>query len=788
MIQPQCPGPQSCGGGESHTPFINRWTANRESKMKKVKTGGGWPAVWYTWRKARESGGLLKFWRAMRSRNACKTCALGMGGQKGGMVNEAGHFPEVCKKSMQAMAADMQGAIQPEFWQRFGAKEMRAMSPRELEHAGRLTEPMLYEPSTGHYRPIRWDDALGRIAGKLAETPADETFWYFSGRSSNEAGFLLQMFARLFGTNNVNNCSYYCHQASGVGLTSVTGSGTATIVLDDLDQADCVFVIGGNPASNHPRLMRTLLDVRRRGGKVIVINPLVETGMVNFSVPSDVRSLLFGSEIASHYTQPHIGGDLALLTGIAKRVLELGKHDEEFLTSHTNHWPELKASLEAYSWDELTEKSGVSYDEIDELAKQYSEAKRAVFSWTMGITHHEHGVQNVQAIGNLALLRGMVGRPGVGLMPIRGHSNVQGIGSVGVTPKLKDALFDRLQTHFGVELPTTAGRDTMACIDGAASGELKVGFCLGGNLYGSNPDSQFADHALSQLDQLVFMSTTLNTGHAHGLAKETIVLPVLARDEEPQPTTQESMFNFVRMSDGGPQRLEGPRSEVDVIASIAKLVADKQGESNAGLAAIDWQSMQDTGKIRDAIGKIVPGFEQIESIDQNKQEFQIGGRTFHDPQFATHDRRANLHTHTMPELQGDANELRVMTIRSEGQFNTVVYEDYDLYRGVEGRNVILMNPDDLPRFGLAADDKVTIRGPAGKMEHVRTVAFPEIRAGNAAMYYPEANVLVNRNLDPDSKTPAFKCVLVTVEKQPPVVVASPQPAAEPAANVGAEAP
>ncbi|MEQ8836371.1 MAG: molybdopterin-dependent oxidoreductase, partial [Lacipirellulaceae bacterium] len=287
--------------------------------MKKVKTGGGWPAVAYTFRKAQEAGGLWKLWKAMRSKNACKTCALGMGGQRGGMVNESGHFPEVCKKSLQAMVADMQGAITTEFWQKYTPEMLKGFTPKELEDCGRLTQPVLYTPELKRYQPISWDEAYERISRKLKELTSEETFWYFSGRSSNEAGFLLQMFARLYGTNNVNNCSYYCHQASGVGLTSVTGSGTATIQLEDLDEADMVFVIGGNPASNHPRLQRTLMQVRRRGGEVIVINPIVETGMVNFSVPSDVRSLLFGSKIASLYVQPHIGGDLALLAGVAKR-------------------------------------------------------------------------------------------------------------------------------------------------------------------------------------------------------------------------------------------------------------------------------------------------------------------------------------------------------------------------------------------------------------------------------------------------------------------------------------
>ncbi|TWT47708.1 FdhF/YdeP family oxidoreductase [Botrimarina hoheduenensis] len=743
--------------------------------MRRVRTGGGWPAVAYTLKKAREAGGLWKFWKAMRSRNACKTCALGMGGQRGGMVNEAGSFPEVCKKSMQAMAADMQGAIPAAFWQRFGIAEMRAMTPKQLEAAGRLTTPLVVDQRDAqgrpaHYRPITWDEALERIVNRLAELSPDQSFWYFSGRSSNEAGFLLQLVARLYGTNNVNNCSYYCHQASGVGLASVTGSGTATLVLEDLDQCDLVFVIGGNPASNHPRLMRTLMDLRRRGGQVIVINPIRETGLVNFSVPSDVRSLLFGSEIASLYVQPHIGGDLALLTAVAKRLVEQGAHDEAFLSANTNGWEELKASYERVGWDELVAKSGVDRPTIDRIAEGYARSRGAVFSWTMGITHHAHGVQNVQAIANLALLRAMVGRPGAGLMPIRGHSNVQGIGTVGVTPQLKDAVFQRLQTHFGVTLPTTAGRDTLACMEDAAAGKLRFGLCLGGNLYGSNPDATFAAKALGALDQLVYLSTTLNTGHAWGVARETLILPVLARDEEPEPTTQESMFNYVRLSDGGPRRHDGPRSEVRLIAELADRLAQrlsaKQGPCQLG--AIDWRTLRHTGNLRQAIAQVIPGMEALGAIDKTKQEFQIEGRTFHTARFATPDGRAKLFAHHLPPLAGGApQEMRLMTLRSEGQFNTVVYEEDDLYRGVEGRRVILLHPEDLARLGLSDEQQVCVSGPAGRMEHVRAVAFPAIRAGNAAMYYPEANVLVGRTVDPQSKTPAFKCVLVRVEAQAP---------------------
>ena len=725
--------------------------------MKRIPSGGGWPAVRYAWQKSQEVGGLLRMWKALRTKNTCKTCALGMGGQKGGMVNEIGGFPEVCKKSLQAMASDMQGAIKPEFWSTYSIEELRNFSPRELESCGRLVQPLLYRYGQKYYRPIEWPQALERVVAKLKSLPARQTFWYCSGRSSNEAGFLQQLFARMYGTNNVTNCSYYCHQASGVGLTSSLGSGTATILLEDLECADLVFVIGGNPSSNHPRMMTTLMRVRRRGGEVIVVNPVREAGLVEFRVPSNLRSMLFGTKIATLYIQPHVGGDLALLTGIAKRIDEMEAQDEPFLRTHCENYDQWIGHLREIPWSAICTKSGVVRSEIDQIAEKYAAARKVVFCWTMGITHHAHGVQNVQAIANLALMRAMVGRPHAGLLPIRGHSNVQGIGSVGVTPKLKSKIFERLQNHFGVELPVDEGLDTLGCIEASYAGKLKMGFCLGGNLYGSNPDAGYTCEALSRLDMQVYLSTTLNTGHAHGLAEETLILPVLARDEEPQPTTQESMFNFVRLSNGGPPRHDGPRPEVEVIAEIAERVLSSSGP-------IDWQSMRNTGRIREAIAKVVPGFEKIGKIDKTKEEFQIEGRTFHTPRFPTDSGRAVLHPHDLPDLQGRAGELRLITGRSEGQFNTVVYEEEDLYRGQDRRDVILVNPQDIKRLGLTENEPVTVRSAIGSMSSILVRPFPQIKAGNVLMYYPEANQLVSRRTDKLSRTPAFKGGVVTLER------------------------
>ncbi len=738
--------------------------------MKSVKAGGGFPAIWYTVRKARDAGrgpfglrtvrGVISMYSALRSRNACKTCALGMGGRQGGMVNERGRFPEVCKKSVQAMAADLQGGLPPHFFDPrhggFDFEHLKRLTPRELELSGRLTRPLYAGPGDASYREIPWDDAIELVAERMVAADPDRSFFYFSGRSSNEAGFLLQLVARLYGTNNVNNCSYYCHQASGVGLSSVTGSGTATVVLEDLDHADLVFLVGGNPASNHPRLMRTLVDLRRRGGRVIVINPLHETGLVRFKVPSDPVSLLFGSQIADQYIKPHIGGDIALLTGIAKRVLERDGADLDFLSQACDGWPELRERLEALAWSEIVEGCGVSQAEIDEITTMYLESKRTIFAWAMGITHHEHGVQNVQAIANLAMMRGMLGKPGVGLLPLRGHSNVQGIGSMGVVPQLKEAVLERLESEFDVTMPRTPGLDTMACMERANEGGIDFSWLLGGNLYGSNPDAAFASSALGRIGFSVQLSTTLNTGHMHGRAREQLILPVLARDEESQSTTQESMFNFVRLSEGGKARHSGPRSEVSVISSIAKRVL--------GTDPVDFSLMEDHGTIREAIGRIIPGYQAIGTISKGGREFQIDGRTFHEPRFATSSGRAQLHVVDLPRLDLAPDELRLMTVRSEGQFNTVVYEEHDLYRGQERRDVILMNELDMQRFGLALNDRVTVSSATGEMHSILVRSY-DIREGNACMYFPESNVLVPRAVDPKSATPSFKSVRIRVRRE-----------------------
>jgi molybdopterin-dependent oxidoreductase alpha subunit len=728
---------------------------------KTPRSAGGWGAILYSLKWARFSGGLWPMLRALATKNSCKSCALGMGGQQGGMRNERGSFPEVCNKSILAQAADMQGALPADFFTTNDISSLSQRSPLELELSGRLTQPVFCDPDSTHYRPITWDEAIDRIVGKIKSTPPARTFFYSSGRSSNEAGFLLQLLARVFGTNNVNNCSYYCHQASGVGMSESLGTGTATVQLKDLEATDLIFLIGANPASNHPRFMRTFMEIRRRGGKVIVINPVREPGLENFAVPSDIKSLFFGSEIASDYIQPHIGGDIGLLKGIGKALFEISENNagvlsHDFIENHTEDFSAYKSELENISWDDLEASSGVPRDTMRGIAQKYSKAKNVVFAWAMGITHHTHGVQNVQSIVNLALMRGMTGRKNAGLLPLRGHSNVQGIGSLGFTPQLKQAFFDNLESTCKLSLPTKKGLDTLACMEASHKGKFDFAWNLGGNLFGSNPDSRFTTTALGKIDFVLYMNTTLNQGHFLGRGKSTLILPVLARDEEPQPTTQESMFSYVRMSDGGKSRHIGPRSEVSVIAEVAEKLLPSQ--------PISWKELQQHGNIRKMIGSIVPGFEKMGTIDKSKKEFHIDGRTLHSPQFGTASGRARFHVCPLPDnsqAMNTGNRFKLMTVRSEGQFNTVVYELQDRYRGIRSRDVVLMNPEDIASRGFQEGQKVTVKNKTGKMTGLMIQPF-NIRSGNILMYYPEANVLVPRNHDAQSQTPSFKSIDVVL--------------------------
>jgi molybdopterin-dependent oxidoreductase alpha subunit len=719
----------------------------------RLAAGGGFAAIWYVLQRGREVG-LLKLYRRLRSRNACKTCAVGMGGQRGGMVNEAGHFPEVCKKSVQAQAGDMAPPISEDFFRTTPIAQLEQLSSRECERLGRLTFPILAEQSDTHFRRISWDEAYERAARAFREADPHEVFFYSSGRASNEAAYLMMLVARAYGTTNINNCSFYCHQASGVALSQVYGSGTSSITLDDLAQADLALVAGANPASNHPRLLTQLIELRDRGGKVLVVNPLKELGLVRFRLPSQAKSLLFGSKVSDIYLQPHIGGDIALYKALLKGVIEQGGVNQPFVDQHTTGWDAVRADIEMTSWDELERSSGVPRSSIDAAVSEIVGAQRGIFLWAMGLTHHVHGVDNILALSNLALARGWLGRPGCGLLPIRGHSNVQGVGSMGVAPELKKAFTARLKELYEIDASRPRGYDTYQSLEAAHEGKIRAAFLLGGNLFSSNPDRAWASQALRGIPFTLSLTTKLNEGHLHGRGRTALIVPVLARDEEAQATTQESMFNYVRMSDGGVPAVPGDfRSEVEVIASFAERVLPP--------GRFDWKSLRSHQRLREEIARVVPGFTAMDQIDRTRQEFQIEGRTFHEPRFQTDDGKARFAVTPIAMGAPAPDEFRLMTLRSEGQFNTVVYEEEDLYRGNRRRDVVMMSSSDAAALRLKEGDRVRVKTEAGEMS--ASVAFADIRPRNIAMYYPEANLLVPRKIDARSKTPAFKSVAARIE-------------------------
>jgi len=720
---------------------------------RRPRSAGGLAAVRYTIAKGIEAGGVTTMTRRLARNNACKTCAVGMGGQRGGMRNEAGSFPEVCKKSVQAQAADMQPPIGEDFFERYAVADLERLSGRELEAAGRLGFPLLWREGDRHLRRVSWGEAMDVAAAALRACPPSRAFFYASGRSSNEAGFLLQCFARAWGTNNVNNCSFYCHQASSVALASALGTGTATVRLEDLGSADLAVVVGANPASNHPRLITQLVDLRRRGGRVVVVNPLRELGLVRFRVPSSVRSMMFGSEVSDLYLQPHVGGDVALLKLLLQEIVERGALDRGFLDGHVDGWSAVEADLGAVRRDDLLAACGVPVEQVRAAADTIAASRATIWAWAMGITQHAHGVDNVQAIANLALARGMVGRPGAGLLPIRGHSNVQGIGSVGVAPTVKAEFARRLGEIYGIEVPEGAGLHTLASVEAADRGEIDVALLLGGNLFGASPDRTWTGRALRRIGTAIHVTTKLNEGHVHGRGRTNLLLPAVARDEETQATTQESMFSFVRLSDGGSIAASAEmRPETAIVSALAAAVLPP--------GPVDFASLADHRALRRAIAAVVPGYHAIGDIDRTRSEFEVEGRVLHAPRFATPTGRALAVPTPVPEIRLAPGELRLMTLRSEGQFNTVVYEDEDFYRGNERRDVILLNEEDARARGLVRDQRVVAHNATGEMEVL--VRFAELPPGNAAMYYPEANVLVPRTIDERSATPAFKSATVSI--------------------------
>ena len=729
--------------------------------------GGGLPVI-QQWADYTLSPEGPKIWETLLQKSACLSCAWGAGGQNGGFSNELEEPLQRCAKSVEAIQSELQPAVRARFFERQTLAQLQQLTSQAADRLGRLSIPLILRAGQSHYERIAWDEVYDLVETAFRQPP-DRVASYSSGRSSNEAAFLLQLMLRALGSNNLADCSDLCHRASSVGLKAVFGTGTSLVSLESLRQSDCVVLIGSNAPANHPRLMNELIKLRDRGGTVIVINPVREVGLVKFGSPAfPLKSLVPGSEIASLFLQPIPGSDLALLVGIQKSLIDRQLIDLPFLQAHAENWEAIVAQVQSTSWEQIVATCGVTQAEIEAAATTISQASRVVFAWAMGITQQANGVENIFGIANTALLTGNAGKMGAGLMPIRGHSNVQGFGSMGVTNQLKDEIRMALEKLLGRSLNRVPGYDARSLVEAADTGKVDTLFCLGGNFYAANPDLQQAKRALAQVDTIIYLATKPNLGHFHGLARQnTLILPVYARFENPHKTTVESGNNFVRLNDPGKTHLQNAElvAEVDFITELAHRLH--------GNSPVDWRRLKDTQYVRQLIAQTIPGYEAIASIDATRTEFTISGRIFTTPHFPTPSGKAQMQptplpTLTLPRIEdfGVASSVcglvvALLTGRSYGQHNTVVYRAADRYRGMPHRHCILMNAEDVARAGLTDRQRVTVRGDADKLENIEIICGA-IRQGAALMFYPEANVLMKAKVDARSRTPAYKRVPVLV--------------------------
>ncbi|KVC35242.1 FdhF/YdeP family oxidoreductase [Burkholderia pseudomultivorans] len=669
--------------------------------------------------------------------------------------------------------------VTPEFFAANTVSSLLRMSDYELENMGRLTHPLVYDRASDTFRAVEWDDAFARIGEVLRALPPEQVEFYTSGRASNEAAYLYQLFARELGTNNFPDCSNMCHEPTSVGLPQSIGIGKGTVSLEDFDKCDLIISIGHNPGTNHPRMMGTLHECARRNVPIIVFNPLRERALERFADPQDMIEMAsFGStRIASTYYQVDAGGDAAALKGIMKALLQLDAErgdvlDREFIAQHTEGFDACAADLHATSWDDIERASGLSQAQLEEVALAYAKSNAAIVTYGMGITQHNKGTANVRLIADLLLMRGNIGKPGAGICPLRGHSNVQGNRTVGITEKPSADFLKKIEDVCGFTPPSHHGHDAVQAMQAMIDGRAKALLCLGGNFAVALPDPELSFPAMSKLDLSVHLGTKLNRSHLL-VAKETYILPVLGRTEldvqatGPQSITVEDSMSMVHASAGKLKPASDQlRSEPAIVAGIAHATLP-----NSKVAWLDL--IADYDRIRDLIDRTIPGFEAFNERIRTPGGFRLPlpptERVWPTPtgkaMFSVYQGVAED-----AEVLGGEQVLRLITLRSHDQYNTTVYGLDDRYRGVFGRrDVLFMNPADLAKYGLEHGDLVDIEtitasGRQLRLEKITAIEY-DIAPGSVGAYYPEANVLVPLDyIDKESGTPSYKSVPVRVAR------------------------
>ncbi|RAX44813.1 hypothetical protein DQ354_13515 [Arthrobacter sp. AQ5-06] len=735
----------------------------------------GVPGVYHSLEPALQHMGVVRAGKTLLALNQkdgfdCMSCAW----------PDPGHRKtfEFCENGAKAVTWEATPVvIGSEFWAENPVSELRQRSEYWLGMQGRLTEPVHKPAGEDHYRPVSWEQAFTIVADKLKGLPSpDQAAFYTSGRTSNEAAFLYQLFVRAYGTNNLPDCSNMCHESSGWAMGQTIGIGKATISYDDFAKADLIIVMGQNPGTNHPRMLTALEEAKEAGASIVAVNPLPEAGLVRYKNPQKVKGIIGrGTEIADQFLQVRIGGDMALLQAVSKRVLDAEAAnpgtvlDHAFLAEHCQGLEELREHLSQLDEAAVLTATGLRTDEIDELADRYLRAEKVIITWAMGITQHKKGVATIKEIINLLLLRGNIGKPGAGASPIRGHSNVQGDRTMGIWEQMPPAFMDALGKEFSFEPPREHGIDAVETIRQMRDGGVKVFVAMGGNFVGAISDTHAAFAAMENTELSVQISTKLNRSHTVTGA-EALILPTMGRTEIDM---QESGPQFVSVEDTvcavhashGTVRPVAPDllSEVAIVSRLARKVV---GDS----VQADWTGFEKNyDLIRDHISHVVSGCE-----DYNRKIRQDGGFVLpNGPRdsrtFTTPTGKAMLTVNELEHVERPAGTLILQSMRSHDQFNTTIYGNNDRYRGIKkGREVVFVSPEDLAELGLADGQHVDIHGVyQDNVERVlrnfRLVSYPTA-AGCAAAYYPEANVLVPLDsVAEGSHTPASKAVIVRLE-------------------------
>ncbi|WP_019634271.1 FdhF/YdeP family oxidoreductase [Actinomadura atramentaria] len=701
----------------------------------------------------------------------CPGCAWPEGGRR--------HLAEFCENGAKAVAEEATTRrVTRAFFAEHDVDDLAVRSDHWLGQQGRLTEPMVLRPGSRHYEPISWDEAFRVAADHLTALDSpDEAVFYTSGRTSNEAAFAYQLLVRAFGTNNLPDCSNMCHESSGSALVETLGVGKGSVLLEDLHQADLIFVVGQNPGTNHPRMLSALEEAKANGARIVAVNPLPEAGLLRFKNPQKPKGVVGqGTGLADRFLQIRLNGDLALFQALNRLLLESdepGAVDRDFIAEHTHGFAGFERHVRDLDWADVLAATGLTRAEIDATLADVLAADRIVVCWAMGLTQHRNSVPTIREVVNFLLLRGNVGRPGAGVCPVRGHSNVQGDRTMGIYEKPAAAFLDALAAEFGFEPPRAHGHDTVEAIRAMRDGRARVFVAMGGNFVRATPDSDVTEAALRSCALTVQVSTKLNRSHAV-TGGTALILPALGRTERDRGpagdrfvTVEDSMgmvhASVGRLAPAGPDL----RSEVAIVCGLARAVL------GSGPGRIDWAAMEDDyDVIRDHVSRVVPGFADFNARVREPGGFTLPHAPRDERRFPTATGKANLTVNPLEVVRVPEGRLLLQTLRSHDQYNTTIYGLDDRYRGVKaGRRVVFVNPADLDELGVADGSLVDLvsewtDGTERRAPAFRAVAYPTAR-GCAAAYFPETNVLIPLDSTADiSNTPTSKSVVVRLEGAP----------------------